>query len=50
MSRQIAQQETRIGEEKSVTTKDFLVAIEIAKELKKSYRDRENSIVTELTD
>ena len=40
MSRQTAQQATRIREEKYVVTKEFLVATEIAKDLKKSYRDR----------
>ena len=49
MSQQIAQRETRIREEKYVTTKEFPVTIEIAKDSKKSYRDRENSVETELT-
>ena len=40
MSQQIAQQETRISEEKSFSTKDFPVAIEIAKDSKKSCSDR----------
>ena len=40
MSQQIAQQATRIREEKSIATKEFHVAIEIAKDSKKSYRDR----------
>ena len=44
MSRQTTQQETRIKEEKSGMTKEFLVAIEIAKALKKSCRDRENFV------
>ena len=49
MSRQTAQQATRIKEEKSVATKEFLVATEIAKDLKKFCHDRENSIATKLT-
>ena len=49
MSQKIAQQATSIREEKSVATKKFLVATEIAKDLKKSCRDRENSVATELT-
>ena len=40
MSRQIAQQATIIRDKKSVTTKEFLVATEIAKDLKKFCRDR----------
>ena len=40
MSRQTTQQATRIREEKCVATKEFLVAIEIAEDLKKSCRDR----------
>ena len=40
MSQQIAQQAIRIIEEKSVTTKEFPIATEIAKDLKKSCRDR----------
>ena len=48
MSRKTTQQVTRIREEKSVTTKEFLVAIELGKDLKKSCRDRENSIAIEL--
>ena len=48
MSRQTAQQAIRIREEKSIVTKEFLVAIEIAKDSKKSCRDRENSVVIEL--
>ena len=40
MSQQTAQQATRIREEKSVATK-------IAKDSKKFFRDRENSVVTE---
>ena len=46
--RQTAQQATRIREEKSVTTKEFLVATEIAKGLKKSCHDRKNSVATKL--
>ena len=49
MSRQTAQQATRIREEKSVATKEFSVATEIAKDLKKSCRNRENSVAIELT-
>ena len=45
MSRQIAQQATRIEEEKSIATKEFPVTTEIAKDSKKSCRDR----VLELT-
>ena len=40
MSRQTAQQAIRIIEEKFVVTKEFLVSTEIAKDLKKSCRDR----------
>ena len=40
MSRQTVQQATRVGKEKSVVTKEFPVAIEIAKDSKKFYRDR----------
>ena len=40
---------TRIREENSVATKEFFIATEIAKDLKKSYHNRENSVVTELT-
>ena len=40
MSRQTAQQAIRIREENSVVTKEFSVAIEFAKDLKKSYSDR----------
>ena len=49
MSLQKTQQATRIKEEKSVATKEFLVATEIAKDLKKSYRDRVFSVAIELT-
>ena len=49
MSRQTTQQATRIREEKFVATKEFPVATEIAKDSKKSYHNRENSIATELT-
>ena len=49
MSQQTAQQVTRIREEKSVATKEFLVATKISKDLKKSCRNRENSIAIELT-
>ena len=40
MPRQTAHQAIRIKEEKSVATKEFRVATEIAKDLKKSCRDR----------
>ena len=40
MSGQTTQQATIIGEEKSVATKEFPVTTEIAKDSKKSYRDR----------
>ena len=40
MSQQTAQQVTRIREEKFVATKEFSVTIEIAKDSKKSCRDR----------
>ena len=40
MSRKTAQQATRIREEKSVATKEFPVATKIAKDSKKSCRDR----------
>ena len=49
MSRQVAQLETRIKEEKSVTTKEFPAATEMAKDLKKSYCDRVFSVATGLT-
>ena len=49
MSRQTTQQATRIREEKSVATKKFPMAIEIAKDSKKSCRDREKFVATELT-
>ena len=49
MSRQTAQQATRTREEKSVVTKEFPVVTEIAKDSKKSCRDIEKSIATELT-
>ena len=49
MLQQTVQQATRIKEEKSVATKEFPVATKIAKDSKKSYRDRENSVATELT-
>ena len=35
---------------KSVVTKEFPVATEIAKDSKKSCRDKENSVVTELSE
>ena len=40
MSQQIAQQATKIREEKSVATKEFLVLTEYAKDSKKSCRNR----------
>ena len=40
MLQQTAQQATRIKEEKFVATKEFPVVIEIAKDSKKSCRDR----------
>ena len=40
MSQQTAQQATRIREEKSFVTKEFPVVTEIAKDSKKSCRDR----------
>ena len=43
------QQARGIREERSVATKKFQVAIEIVKDLKKSCRDRESSVATELT-
>ena len=49
MSQQTAQQTTRIKEEKLVATKEFPIAIEIAKDSKKFFRDGENSVLTELT-
>ena len=49
MSRQTAQQATRIREEKSVAIKEFPVVTEIAKDSKKSCRDIERSVSTELT-
>ena len=49
MSRQTAQQETRIKEEKFVATKEFPVATEISKDSKKSCRDIESFVAIELT-
>ena len=49
VSRQTVQQATRIRKENSITTKEFLVVKEIAKDLKKSCRDREISVAIELT-
>ena len=49
MSQQIAQQATRIREEKSVTTKEFPSMTEIAQDSKKSYHEIESWVVTELT-
>ena len=49
MSYQTSQQATRIREEESVVTKEFPVATEIAKDSRKSCRDGENYVVTELT-
>ena len=49
MSRQTNQQEKRTREEKSIATKEFPVTTEIVKDSKKSYRDRENFVTTELT-
>ena len=49
MSRQKAQQVTRIREEESVTTREFPIVTEIAKYSKKSCRDREYSVTIELT-
>ena len=46
MLRQTAQQATRIGKEKSVATEEFPVVIEIAKDSKKSCRDKENYVAT----
>ena len=40
VSQQIAQQVTRVREEKSIATKEFPVATEIFKDSNKSYRDR----------
>ena len=47
---QTAQQVIRIREEKFIATKGFPFTTEIAKDSKKSCRDRENSIMRELTD
>ena len=49
MPQHTSQQVRGIREENSVATKEFLVAIKIAKDSEKSYRDRENSVATELT-
>ena len=49
MSQHTNQQAKGIREEKFVATKKFPVTTEIAKDSKKSCRDRENSIVIELT-
>ena len=38
-----------LEKKKSVETKEFPVTIEIAKDSKKSYRDKENSVAKELT-
>ena len=44
MSQQTTQQTTRIREEKSVTTKEFLATTKIAKDSKKSCRHRVNML------
>ena len=49
VSQQTVQQATRIRKENSVATKEFLVVTKNSKILKKSCRDREISIATELT-
>ena len=49
MSQHTAQQASGIRKENSVMTKEFPVAIEIVKDLKKSCRDREKSVTIELT-
>ena len=49
MSRKTVPQVTRIREEQSVATKEFLVMTEIVENLKKSCRNRENFVITELT-
>ena len=49
MLQQTTQQATRIREEKSIATKEFHVATKNSKDSKKSYRDRENFVATELT-
>ena len=48
MSQQTTQQAIRIREEKSIATKEFHVTTKIAKDSKKSCRDRENSVTIEL--
>ena len=48
MSQHTAQQARGIREEKSVVTKEFLIATEIVKDSKKFYCDIENSMATEL--
>ena len=50
MSQHTAQQAIGIRKEKSVMTKEFLVATKITKDSKKSCRDKEKSIAIELTD
>ena len=47
MSQQIAQQETRTREEKSIAIKENSVVKKIVQESKKSYCGKENSVVTE---
>ena len=46
MSQHTTQQARGIRKEKSVVTKEFPVATEIAKDSKRSCRDRENSVTT----
>ena len=48
MLQHTAQQARGIRKEKSVATKEFPIKIEIAKDLKRSCRDRDNSVTTEL--
>ena len=48
MSQHTTQQARGIREEKSITTKKFLVMTEIAKDSKKSSCDKEKSVVTKL--
>ena len=46
MSQHTAQQARGIRKEKLVATKEFPIAIEIAKESKRSYRDKEKNVAT----
>ena len=49
MSQHTTHEAKGIRKEKSVATKEFVVATEIAKDSKRSYHDKENSVAIELT-